>query len=281
MYGYAGNDPFNKHDPLGLYEGDVHHYLTTYLAEAAGFDVTTAEAIGRETFDLDIDEIRGGMLAGRAHHGNMDTYHFVSRTQFERLKSKAFRGRRYGGYLGPLAGDQLVAVAEYLHALEDTYSHQKNRKIRSYGDYYESRPFNKGHAYQGHTVDWTWTSPELALQMAEEVYYELVVLCRQYQRECTAKSFDSLRETIEAFVRYEPETQRQFVYLSEGKKFGVTRSVLDYTSKIQILDPTYALTEAERNAQDQGWVDSEEIQRLIREDPSNLRRFAPSLKDLF
>src|SRR5690606_33329300 len=36
LYGYVGNDPIGKRDPLGLYEIDVHYYLTLYLALRSG-----------------------------------------------------------------------------------------------------------------------------------------------------------------------------------------------------------------------------------------------------
>ena len=32
LYGFVGNDPVNRIDPTGLYEIDVHYYLTYYLA---------------------------------------------------------------------------------------------------------------------------------------------------------------------------------------------------------------------------------------------------------
>lgn len=52
LYAFAGGDPVNRRDPTGLYEEDVHHWLTVFLARAAGFSETLAQKIGQETVGL-------------------------------------------------------------------------------------------------------------------------------------------------------------------------------------------------------------------------------------
>jgi len=47
QFGYVGNSPFGGTDPLGLYEKDVHYYLTYYLARKNGcFTEWQAKYIG-------------------------------------------------------------------------------------------------------------------------------------------------------------------------------------------------------------------------------------------
>ena len=44
-YSYAANSPLTNIDPLGLYEEDIHYYMTYFLARAAGVDARMAYII--------------------------------------------------------------------------------------------------------------------------------------------------------------------------------------------------------------------------------------------
>lgn len=44
-YAYVNNDPLNKLDPLGLYQSDIHYYMTFFLAVAAGVPAEDARII--------------------------------------------------------------------------------------------------------------------------------------------------------------------------------------------------------------------------------------------
>ena len=45
LYRYAGNDATNATDPTGLYELDIHYYMTLHLALAVGIPEEDAEEI--------------------------------------------------------------------------------------------------------------------------------------------------------------------------------------------------------------------------------------------
>ena len=44
-YAYAGGDPVNRSDPLGLYQIDVHYYMTFFLGVTAGLDPQEARIV--------------------------------------------------------------------------------------------------------------------------------------------------------------------------------------------------------------------------------------------
>ena len=55
LYAYCEDDPVNSVDPKGLYEIDVHQYITRYMAEKAGFDQPDAIKVGMSAQELDED----------------------------------------------------------------------------------------------------------------------------------------------------------------------------------------------------------------------------------
>jgi RHS repeat-associated protein len=52
-YAYVNNDPLNKLDPLGLYQSDIHYYMTFFLAVAAGVPAEDARIIALATQYID------------------------------------------------------------------------------------------------------------------------------------------------------------------------------------------------------------------------------------
>ena len=52
-YAYVGNDPLNKIDPLGLYQSDIHYYMTFFLGVVAGVPVDDARTIALAAQYLD------------------------------------------------------------------------------------------------------------------------------------------------------------------------------------------------------------------------------------
>lgn len=85
-YLYVGGDPINKVDPLGLYETDIHYYMTYFLARMAGVDAQTAYtiALGAQfiddnpvTWPLDPQNLAGNVLSPAAIV-RLASYHFTT-----------------------------------------------------------------------------------------------------------------------------------------------------------------------------------------------------------
>ena len=90
-------------DPLGLYEEDVHHYLTMYLAEKAGFPRQVASRIGYETGHLDFDSrdaMEGSLgrnlaLGAFGSRENEQLYHFAKPDRQRQMSEYAMGRPRF------------------------------------------------------------------------------------------------------------------------------------------------------------------------------------------
>jgi RHS repeat-associated protein len=143
LYQAFGGSPLNLTNPSGLYEEDVHHYLTRYLANAVGYDGAASESIGYETGHLDFDE-RDAMYGGR-NVKSWEVYHFVSKERLDHMQSDVLTS----------ASENDRQIGEYLHALEDSYSHQSNPGRREWGARFLLQSV-AGHGAKGHDPDQTW-----------------------------------------------------------------------------------------------------------------------------
>ena len=148
-YLYADGDPINKIDPLGLYNADVHYYMTFFLAIAAGMRAEDARTMALATQFIDDNDATQPLTASgglAAHKIRLLRYHFVlTDPRTEQL----YAGVNHAGLTAALAGNpQLQALygyaaptpepgscnfpndqslqfmGEYLHAFEDTFSHR-------------------------------------------------------------------------------------------------------------------------------------------------------------
>ncbi len=228
QYGFAGNSPANRTDPLGLYEEDVHHYLTQYLAQRAGFSATDAAIIGFEAQELDMDD-RDAMHGGVSHQ-NMERFHFVSALRLRELREGAFRSN----LASPTARR---AIGEYFHALEDSYSHQEDPVRRYFGKRFRDKALGVdiGHGLHGHEPDWTWVRVPLARRMAAEVYLAMIDLCQQINSTCHAAPMDQVLEEVDPFLSFKPD-------LFDDLKYGrVVPDVISYEKKIRKLDESYVV----------------------------------------
>lgn len=165
-YLYAGGDPVNSTDSTGLYQEDVHYYMTYFLAILAGLDAKQALVVALA--DRYIDTNRYTEPFGPAGL-NLDArkfYHF-SYTQAERdaeaaqnppatrylnagnAQTDLLRGYALDSARTPCAKAQLYG--EFLHAYMDTYAHrdEQNRPfeytgghVGPYGDYASWTNFN-------------------------------------------------------------------------------------------------------------------------------------------
>ncbi|MFP6819696.1 DUF6765 family protein, partial [Acinetobacter sp.] len=103
-YLYVGNNPLNKVDPYGLYQTDMHYYMTYFLAITAGIDSDNARRIALATQFVDTndntspyDDEAG---AGKSLYNNYMTerlqyYHFTN-NRF--AYDKPFKGMELGSW---------------------------------------------------------------------------------------------------------------------------------------------------------------------------------------
>jgi RHS repeat-associated protein len=236
LYGLISNNPISQIDVLGLYEVDVHRFLSQFLAENAGFG-ESGEAVGRETQGLDDEgDSRSAMHREKGSvipmsRENMTNYHFVTPDQLTFLRKAAFSAcecRIAGGI------DPFRAIGEYLHALEDTYSHSKGRGDRNWK--YHGHPRGFGHGSRGHVPDWTWKDIEKADRMAEYVFSELVLLAKECNFNGPTKDWDEIKQSVHEFNSYKPRS-----YFWEVGPFVRGVSFESYDEKIKKLNPAYGL----------------------------------------
>ena len=174
-YAYAGGDPINRADPAGLYEIDVHYYMTFFLGVTAGLDPEEARIVALAAQYVDDNPLTSPVDAGGlgttaasvlGNQARLLGYHFVlsgndGRTQppyrNDRLDiedspqlANLLRAARTAG-LGRNASLQLLG--EYLHALADTYAHRDARNIP-----YDALVLGcgVGHGLAGHEPDLTY-----------------------------------------------------------------------------------------------------------------------------
>ncbi len=85
-YLYAGGDPINRVDPKGLYEIDIHYYMTFFLGLAAGMDYQSARttALAAQFIDVNpmtrpLDSTNGftSIASIFKNHEQLLNYHFV------------------------------------------------------------------------------------------------------------------------------------------------------------------------------------------------------------
>jgi RHS repeat-associated protein len=145
-YVYAGGDPLNHTDPLGLYEIDIHYYMTFFLGVTAGLHPEEARIVALASQYVDnnpltrpVDDRNFGTTVGSIlqNQRQLLSYHFVlSGTDGHTLPE--YRNSRLSNADSPQLRNLMNAarsnaigrngslqfLGEYLHALADTYSHR-------------------------------------------------------------------------------------------------------------------------------------------------------------
>jgi hypothetical protein len=252
LYIYGADDPVNNSDPSGLYEIDVHQYLTMYLAGKAGFGIGSdaASQIGKETQRLDEDGrsatsfLPFPIITGAA---NMSQYHFVGRDRLIKLA---------GDITGTKGLSDFKSMGIFLHAQEDTYAHCTGQDNRNW-DYLGGEGGGIfGHACDGHDPDHTWLKPDKGVIMAMRVYTDLKNLAKDGKFSNNPNN-ESLYD-----VAYDPNLAKidwsgddmnrivKFMYFNPGGVKGgayltgpgwttVTRAGM--LAKVQVLFPGYSI----------------------------------------
>jgi RHS repeat-associated protein len=191
-YLYAGGDPVNKVDVKGLYETDVHYYMTYFLGRMAGISAAESYTIALaaqyiddnpDTWPVDETQLTENVRSPAAST-RLEYYHFTTTSphwfnninydpprtmaelayvQLTTYETNSYVNRRYKNPVNPqiakLAGYASSAdnrcrkaqfFGEYLHALEDTFSHRD--KLNAPIDTNRG----VGHGYYGHAPDKTY-----------------------------------------------------------------------------------------------------------------------------
>lgn len=196
-YAYVSNNPLTNIDPLGLFQSDMHYYMTFFLAVAAGVDQDTARTIALATQYIDDNPLTSPTPAGYSpasitiNQAALNAYHFVEagydtpRTLGQNLYLWAF-GKDSETYIAnriknpgspqlqrlldasnfaktdPNAECHASAqlFGEYLHAFEDTFAHRDKDNAP-----YTATTFGYGigHALAGENPDYTYNHVALGL----------------------------------------------------------------------------------------------------------------------
>ena len=180
LYTYVSNSPLNAVDPFGLYEEDVHHDLTYFLARKAGFAVSAAQRLAAS--NQGIDDSSGSCPVVCGEEARRD-WHFTTQE------------RRAELWQGALDGST-DALGRYLHALQDSYSHE------GFGP-------RVGHARAGKAPDKTYNDPEKANRMARDTYNFL----REYLQRITGRPvpdhWERIRDQVDRFNRARTASEKK------------------------------------------------------------------------
>jgi RHS repeat-associated protein len=150
QFRYVSNNPQNRTDPSGLYEIDVHYYLTYFIAKKTGcFTDSEARLIADANQSTDENErtAPGAGLTEQQRRQNSD-YHDLHPGNHEGQGSPALWQQ---AITGPT---NYVGLGQYLHHLQDSFSHEGFES-----DFY-------GHLFGLHYYDKTASDVPKALRMA-------------------------------------------------------------------------------------------------------------------
>jgi RHS repeat-associated protein len=180
-YSYVSNNPLTSIDPLGLYESDIHYYMTFFLAVAAGINAEDARRLALGAQYVDDNPLTTPMPQGlseasmKNNHDALLHYHFVlpgglgaesmgtSSTQLGKLEKAAQTANNANN-----KNACLQFLGEYLHAFEDTFSHRDPNNISFdpikqvnvikwlFIKYPEKESLGLGHGLYGHDPDYTY-----------------------------------------------------------------------------------------------------------------------------
>ncbi|NOT59709.1 MAG: RHS repeat-associated core domain-containing protein, partial [Acidobacteria bacterium] len=200
LYGYVGNDPQNGTDPLGLYDIDVHYYLTYYIVRNHPC-YTEKEARDIANANQGVDE-NPFTEPGPGNRESNSNYH-------------GLHGNPHGPYLERHWPKNSARYAQrmgiYLHYLQDTFSHN---------GFTDS---DIGHGYMGHWPDNTNTSPGKVMQMANATWDALNRFAMQ-RGFCSEPMTERMRITIAIFAKLPSGDNERAMFFnditSDGKHPG-------------------------------------------------------------
>jgi RHS repeat-associated protein len=157
-YVYVGNNPLTNIDPLGLYQSDIHYYMTMFLGLAAGMSPEEARvlALAAQYVDDNNDTRPLNLHDTEEHRRRLLSYHFTmvpsivdpatglvmagvsqygtptTDPAFANIPENAQLGRLHQAVTTSMNATnllnrrctQLQLMGEYLHSFEDTFAHR-------------------------------------------------------------------------------------------------------------------------------------------------------------
>jgi len=195
---YTANNPLTATDGLGLYQQDVHYYMTFFLAVCAGLGADEARVIATAAQYVDdndltkpLEDKKGTwelMKSAFQNAQQLKYYHFTLSSSTDGITLDDYNNKNFDivGRESPqldalrtasqssmqlISADykdnrdciELILFGEYLHAFEDTFSHRNflNYPINAILPTPGEKQFGIGHAYYGSFPDYTHNSSPL------------------------------------------------------------------------------------------------------------------------
>jgi RHS repeat-associated protein len=171
QFAYVGNNPQNGKDPSGLYDIDVHYYLTYYLAVSTGcFNDSEARQIADsdQHSDEDADKKPGWgntvvwsmgqpiVVPDREQQARNANFHAFGTPSQNAVRAAELLGQATRG------NGNLAAFGTYLHFLQDSFSHSEFAGNTTWGQ-----------SSRGQSVDHTNFDPGTATQAAGATFNKL------------------------------------------------------------------------------------------------------------
>jgi RHS repeat-associated protein len=208
QFTYVSNNPQNATDPSGLYEIDVHYYLTYYLAKKTGcFTDAEARLIADANQATDEnDATKPGLgLTARQRRQNA-RYHVLHPGGREGVGSPQLWEEAKNGI------SNYVGLGRYLHYLQDSFSHSG----------YESSVY--GHGPDLHYVDKTDSDVEKAVRMAVSTWYALRDYARAKKCSCLLEWSDASWSEVRRFAKASGGPDYREINTNE---LSIKRQILD------------------------------------------------------
>jgi RHS repeat-associated protein len=191
QFRYVGNNPQNATDPSGLYNEDVHYYLTYFIATRFSC--------------LNGNEARLIADADQSTDENPDTKPFpgLSITQASQNNDYHAFNLWVNSRMGELRAAAVckdhnyVGMGRYLHFLQDTYSHS-GFQSSMYGQFgFNGVDFP---VIGGFVVDNTNWHPEKSDEMARNTFFAIYEFARKKDCKCTFADIGTWWPQVAAFL---------------------------------------------------------------------------------